>query len=514
VLLVHGLLVLRDLGLPVLVEGDILLGEQGDLVRPQEDLLVFNSPDLLQVDGALWSLSVDHPVDVKVLDGAHYCLHSLQRKRLHAHLVASNDSPELGQQDLLVLVAFRAHEAHEEEELRHLGAADGGVSEELGRALLVENLDLLTTALEVLDEPLVHDAVRLGAYVGHVLLLLGLLDRHFLVVLEVLLPDLGVLNQRVDVAHDPLRLGVNLGPERSRVQELVVVLLLLPLPSSGGGGLAAVGHLALVDDVHGLLGNLGGEEVLLLGLLLNDGLSELVVLALLESDLVLHELVDVSDFLPGLGGLVRPDVLGHVARLGRLGHVVRLLSLFHVLHLLLQDSLLLNLLGLVVESLASGVGGLFQGLAVLELSLLPQERDVLLLECVGVLQHLVHLGLGPLLLHRHLLHLRVEFDVVALLRHCILLGGRGPHRGHGSLPLGLLPDWAHFAVNLRLANVGRHGYGRHWARGVSGGVPVQASDHIQDLGLVELDLGVQVLELVLGLHVGELLGGDGGLFVN
>jgi len=339
---------LRHLVLPVRVQEPVVARDELDLGRLEEQTELAVSTEGLGVDLDSPPLLVDDLLVVEVLDGSEEVLAGAEGDDALTLAVAPELAPDVGQHELLLLLGDGADEPHHEEDLGELGAGDLELVEVVDVLGLVgaDEPQLHGGELEVLVELVVDDLVR-----GRVDLVRGhprLLAHQLVVLLLLLHAATGVLVDRVEVPLDALRLLVDLGLEGA----LLHLVLLLALQSPGGGELrrqlelAVHRHLGqlLLNEPLGLGVDIGlvGVHLLLLGLL--QRLLELLELALLVDELVLHELVDVPDPL-SLGELV--GVAAH-----------ELLDLLGLPLLLLPNKAvdpLLALLSLLVEPLVHRV---------------------------------------------------------------------------------------------------------------------------------------------------------------
>jgi len=133
---------------------------------------------------------------MEILDSAHHHLHILQADLLLARRIASNLLPNGSKQQLLLFLALSSNESEVQEQLGHLRARDHSSSNffltRSGEAECFGRLD------EVHLKSVEHHFVTVGADVGRVLLDIKLLGHHLLDGLLLILPSVGILNERVE----------------------------------------------------------------------------------------------------------------------------------------------------------------------------------------------------------------------------------------------------------------------------------------------------------------------------
>lgn len=91
--------VLLEFILSALVQLLILLGEIGDFVRSKINVVFINSAKIARLYTLcrFFSLIVDDPVNMEILNATHDCLDEMKRDFALSILISSQDSPKLSQ---------------------------------------------------------------------------------------------------------------------------------------------------------------------------------------------------------------------------------------------------------------------------------------------------------------------------------------------------------------------------------------------------------------------------------
>ena len=110
--------------LSVSIKQYIFLGKVRNFIRSKVNVVFVNSSDFTRFDSIFrfFSLVIYDPVYVEILNATHDCFDKVQWHLAFAIFVSSQNSPNLCQQNLLLLCAG-FHEAKVQAQLRHFGAS-------------------------------------------------------------------------------------------------------------------------------------------------------------------------------------------------------------------------------------------------------------------------------------------------------------------------------------------------------------------------------------------------------